>query len=192
MQQSRIWERGQAIGWPCLKIRTTRNRWILEAQREEKIIMERKTEDRVAAQRGETQDLRAHRTSTRQENKSKLGNRGLRKERLVALSQGRKELILRSHRGRSQGQPWVPLSKDQAWTWTEGSEHISEGTEEVHDQKQMRRGGPIWGFWKRMDGGVGSALERHSSTAVRCGGTARQCMGGNVIGQFVSAKKRNG
>ena len=49
----------------------------------------RKHEDRVAAQKGETQELHAGKTSARlgNKNKSKLGNRGLRKETLMAPSQ---------------------------------------------------------------------------------------------------------
>jgi hypothetical protein len=96
-------------------------------------VEERKTEDRVAAQRGETQELRARRTSARTKNKSKLGNRGLRKETLVAPSQGvYPPFIPRPTTGATLGPTEF---QDQAWTWTEGSEHISEGTEDVHDEE---------------------------------------------------------
>ncbi len=95
--------------------------------------MERETEDRVAAQRGETQELRARRTSAGMKNKSKLGNRGLKKETLAAPSQGvYPPFSPRPTTGATLG----PIEfKDQAWTWTEGSEHISEGTEDVHDEE---------------------------------------------------------
>jgi rubredoxin len=98
-----------------------------------KITMGRKTEDRVAAQRGETQELRARRTSIRTVNKSKLGNRGLRKETPVAPSQGvYPPFSPRPTIGATLG---LTEMEDQAWTWTEGSEHISEGTEDVHDEE---------------------------------------------------------
>jgi hypothetical protein len=98
-----------------------------------KITMERKTEDRVAAQRGETQELRAQRTSAGTDCKSKLGNRGLRKETLVAPPQGvYPPFSPRPTTGATLGPTEF---KDQAWTWTEGSESISEGTEDVHDEE---------------------------------------------------------
>jgi hypothetical protein len=98
-----------------------------------KILIQRKTEDRVAAQRGETQELRARRTSGRTENKSKLGNRGLRKETLAAPSQGvHPPFSPRPTTGATLGPTEF---KDQAWTSTEGSERISEGTEYVHDEE---------------------------------------------------------
>ena len=102
-----------------------------------KIIMERKTEDRVADQRGKTQELRARRTSARVENKSKLGNRRLRRETLVAPSQGvHPPLSPRPITGATLGPPEL---KDQAWTSTEGSESISEGTENVHEETYEER-----------------------------------------------------
>lgn len=89
---------------------------------------EGKTEDRVATQRGETQELRARRTSGRKVNKSKLGNQGL-KETLVAPLQGVYPPFLpRPTTGATLGP-----TEDQAWTWTEGCERISEGTEDVRD-----------------------------------------------------------
>jgi hypothetical protein len=98
-----------------------------------KITTERKTEDRVAAQRGETQELRARRTSDRQENKSKLGNRGLRRETLAAPSQGvYPPFSPRPTTGATLGPTEF---KDQARSRTEGSERISEGTEDVHDEE---------------------------------------------------------
>ena len=85
--------------------------------------MERKTEDRVVAQRGETQELRAQRTSDGQKNESKLGNQGLRKETLVALSQGvHPPFSPRPTTGATLGPTGF---MDQAWTWAEGSKHIS-------------------------------------------------------------------
>ncbi|KAI0278293.1 hypothetical protein BGY98DRAFT_974867 [Russula aff. rugulosa BPL654] len=103
------------------------------AELQKKITMERKTEDRVAAQRDETQKPRARRTSVRPKNLSKLGNQGLRKETLVAPSQGvRLPISPRPITGATLGPTEF---KDQAWTWTEGSEHISEGTEDVHDKE---------------------------------------------------------
>ena len=98
-----------------------------------KITMERKTEDRVAAQRGETQEPRARRTSTRMKLRSKLGNQGLRKETLVAPLQGvRRPFSPRPTTGATLG---LTEFKDQAWPLMEGSEHISEGTEDVHDEE---------------------------------------------------------
>jgi rubrerythrin len=100
-----------------------------------RVTMERKTEDRVAAQRGETQELRARRTSAATVNKSKLGNRSLRKETLAVPSQGvYPPFSPRPTTGATLG----PTDfADQAWTWTEGtqSERIFEGTENVHDDE---------------------------------------------------------
>ena len=91
----------------------------------------RKTEDRVTARRDETQVLRARRTSIRTIDKSKLGNRGLRKETLAAPPQGvYPSFSPRPNTGTTLGPTEY---KDQAWTWMEGSEHTSEGTEDVHD-----------------------------------------------------------
>jgi rubrerythrin len=102
-----------------------------------KISMERKTEDRVSTQRGETQELRAQRTSAGIEQISKLGNRGLRKETLVAPSQGvYPPFSPRPITGATLGPTEF---RDQAWTWTEGSERISEGTENVHEETYEER-----------------------------------------------------
>ena len=98
-----------------------------------RINMGRKTEDRVAAQRGETQELRARRTSVLPENKSKLGKPRLRMETLVAPSQGvHPPFSPRPTTGTTLGPTEL---NDQAWTWMKGSERISEGTEDAHDEE---------------------------------------------------------
>ena len=102
-----------------------------------KTTMERKTEDRVAVLRGETQEQRARRTSVRQEDRSKLGNRGLRQETLAAPSQGVHPLFSpRPTTGETLG---LTEFKGQAWAWMGGSEHISEGTEDVHEEADEDR-----------------------------------------------------
>ena len=95
--------------------------------------VERKTEDRVAAQRGETQELRARRTSARSEYKSKHGNPGLRRETLVAPPQGvYTPFSPRPTTGTTLG---LTEFQDHAWTSTEGSESISEGMEDAHNEE---------------------------------------------------------
>ena len=98
-----------------------------------KITMEKNTEDRVAALRGETQEERARRTSVLREKASKLGNQGLRGETLAAPSQGVHPLF--SPRPIIGGTLGLTEFKDQAWAYMEGSERISEGTEDVHDEE---------------------------------------------------------
>jgi hypothetical protein len=94
---------------------------------------ERETGVGAVAQRGETQELHAGRTSAGTDNKSKLGNQGLRKETLVAPPQGvHPPFSPRPATGATLGPTEF---EDQAWTWTEGSEHISEGTEDLHDEE---------------------------------------------------------
>ena len=101
--------------------------------------MERKTEDRVVAQRGETQELRAQRTSDGQKNESKLGNQGLRKETLVALSQGvHPPFSPRPTTGATLGPTGF---MDQAWTWRRGVSTSPKGQKIYMMKKQMRRGG---------------------------------------------------
>jgi len=64
---------------------------------------------------------------------SKLGNQGLREETLAAPSQGvYPPFSPRPTTGATLGPTEF---QDQAWTWTEGSERISEGTEDTHDEE---------------------------------------------------------
>ena len=119
-----------------------------------KITVGRKTEVRMAAQRDETQKLRARRTSVQPKNLSKLGNQGLRKETLVAPSQGvRLPILPRPITGATLGPTEF---KDQVWTWTEGSEHISEGTEDVHDEET---GEERWTHLKVLEEGMWKCRE---------------------------------
>jgi len=102
-----------------------------------RITMERNTEDRVAAQRGETQELRARRTSDRMTNKSKLGNRRLRKETLAAPSQGvYPPFSPRPTTGATLGPTEL---QDQAWTRMEDG----KTDEERWNHLRVQEGG-IW------------------------------------------------
>jgi len=96
-----------------------------------RITMERKTEDRVATQKGGTQELGEGPQQERRPNPSLATKDSGRRH----LWHRRKEFILHSHRGRPQEQPWIPLSLriklGRGW----GSERISEGTEDVHDEE---------------------------------------------------------
>jgi hypothetical protein len=106
-----------------------------------KIIMERKTDDRVAAQRGETQELCARRTSDKQKNESKLGNQGLRKETLVALSQGvHPPFSLRLTTEATLGPLglWTKLGRGRR-----GVSTSPKGRKIYMMKKQMRRGGLV-------------------------------------------------
>jgi hypothetical protein len=113
-----------------------------------RITMERKTEDRVAAQRGKTPEPRARRTSGRTMDKSKLGNRRLRKETLAAPLQGVYPPFSPRPTTGATLDP-TELARDQAWTWTEGSERISEGTEDVHDEETD---GDRWSHFMVLEG----------------------------------------
>ena len=142
-----------------------------------KITMERKTEDKAATQRGEARELRAQWTSARMKNLSEPDNQGLREETLVAPPPG-EEFALHSHRGRLQGQPWAPLSlRTKLGRGQRGVNASPKGRKKC--SKKLRR----WSHLMVLEGGVGSALDRRSSTIARCGGTVRRCMnatGGNT------------
>ena len=143
------------------------------SRKKRRITVERETEDRVAARRGETHELRARRTSGSKDDKSKLGNRGLEGETLAAPSQGvYPPFSLRPTIGATLGPTEF---QDQAWARTEGSEHISEGTEDVHaeESKEERRSRLIvqeGGKWKCRHRQCGKAFSdrntarRHSDT----------------------------
>lgn len=98
-----------------------------------KMTTAKKTEDRVTTQMGETQEWHARRTSASERIESKLGNQGLRKETLVAPSQGvHPPVSPRPTTGTTLGPTEF---KDQAWTGMEESRRISEGTDDVRDEE---------------------------------------------------------
>ena len=102
-----------------------------------KMTVERTTEDTAAAQRGETQELRARRSSKGTNDKSKLGNQGLGGETLMAPPQG---VYPSSSPRATTGATLGPTEfTGQAWTGAEGSEHISEGTEDVLEETDEER-----------------------------------------------------
>ena len=94
---------------------------------------ERETRVSSVAHRGETQELRAGRTLASTKYISKLGNRGLVKETLAAPSRGVYPPF--SPRPTTGATPGPYECEDQAWTSTEGSGRISEGTEDVQDEE---------------------------------------------------------
>ncbi|KAI0271053.1 hypothetical protein BGY98DRAFT_217026 [Russula aff. rugulosa BPL654] len=98
--------------------------------------MERKTEDRVAAQRGKTQELRARRTSVRWRTNPSLATEDSGGRHLWPVQGVHPPLSPRPIIGATLGPPEL---KDQAWTSTEGSESISEGTENVHEETYEER-----------------------------------------------------
>ncbi|KAF8470412.1 hypothetical protein DFH94DRAFT_770989 [Russula ochroleuca] len=139
-----------------------------------KIIEEGETGDRAAAQRGETQEPRVRRTPAITEDKSKLGNQGLRSETHVVPSQG-------VYHPLSPGPAITEATlgptelRDQAWR--EGGQSISEGTEDAHDEEEtdeerwarlMYREGGRW----RCRGCDGRAFSDRSTLQRHCRSSA--------------------